>query len=89
MDKYLSGNTQIFTWVSSGQSPSPITAAVLDISNTVISSGSMTSSGNGHYYRNVTMPTTEGFYIKETKATISGDVFRDREKFQVILCEVD
>lgn len=89
MDEYLSGDTKRFTWVSSGQTPSPITAAVIDAKETVVSSASMVSSGNGHYYLNVTLPTTDGYYVKETKQTMAGKDYRQREKFKIVLCEVD
>lgn len=89
MDKYIFGSTFKFTWVSSGITPSSITAKVYNGDNTVVSSVAMTSSGNGHYYSNVTVPTTPGFYVKEVLATVSGDDYKEREKFKVILCEVD
>lgn len=89
MDKFLSGDTRQFTWISSGAAASPISAAILNSADAVVSSVSMTDSGAGHYYAVMTMPNTQGYYVKETLATVNSKQYKQREKFKIILCEVD
>lgn len=75
-------------WISSGTTPSLISAAVLDGNETIISSGTGVSSGNGHFYR-ATSVSSPGWYVSEWKATISGNPYRRRFRFKAILNEVD
>jgi Ni/Fe-hydrogenase subunit HybB-like protein len=75
-------------WISSGTTPSLISAAIISGSETVISSGTGVSSGNGHYYRTASV-NTQGYYISEWKATISGSPYRRRVRFKAVLNEVD
>ena len=88
LPRILTNDTAIFTFISSGDTPSPITLAIFDKDETVISSVAMTSSGNGHYYANASV-STPGFYAAEWKATIGGNPYRRRELFQAVLMEVD
>jgi len=82
--------TKKILWVSSGQTVAPITGAILDSFETVVTSVSLVDEGNGHYSELVTMPSTPGIYVMETKATLNGfDVFIDRKRFKVVLNEVD
>lgn len=80
----LAGSTKVVTWVSSGASPSAISTAIFTSSEALVSSMSMTSSGNGHYYANITMPDSNGIYVNEFNATISGDLYKKRFAFRVI-----
>ena len=89
MDSFLIGDTLNQTWVSSGATPSLITAAVFTGSESVISSESMTSSGNGHYFNSYTLPNTAGFYSSETIAWVNSFPYKRRTKFKLILDEVD
>jgi len=75
-------------WISSGTTPSVISAAIIDKDEIVVSSGTGVSSGNGHYYRTA-LVSTPGWYVSEWKATISGNPYRRRFKFKAVLCEVD
>jgi hypothetical protein len=84
----LTGDTFKQTWVSSGATASLISAAVISGSETVVSSGTGTSSGNGHYYRTAII-NTPGYYVQEWKATIAGNPQKRRQRFKVGLNEVD
>jgi hypothetical protein len=84
----LVGDTFKQFWISSGTSPSLISAAIISGIETVISSGVGVSSGNGHFYRTISV-NTPGWYVSEWKATISGSPFKRRSRFKAILNEVD
>lgn len=81
--KYLFGDTKTFTWVSSGQTPSPISVGIINGDEGVVNSSTMTSSGNGHFYKALTLPNTPGFYAVEYKATINALPFKERNVFQL------
>lgn len=87
--RYVVGTTKKVTWTSSGQSPSAISAAVYTGSESIVSSGPMTDSGNGHYWRMVSVPSSPGFYVFETRAIIGGNPFLDRLPFRATAMEVD
>lgn len=87
--RQLFGDTVQVTWIDSGISPSSIICAVYDGGEVLVDSGSMTSSGNGHYYFNHTIPDTPGYYVAETLATINALPYKRRVKYQVVLEQVD
>lgn len=89
MKRILAGTTRELTWVNSGQSPSPISVSILDGTDAIVSSVSMSSSGSGHYYANVTMPASEGFYIAEFNAAIASKPYKKRIPFRTTFEEVD
>jgi hypothetical protein len=82
------GDTFKQYWISSGTSPSVISAAIISGSETVISSGTGVSSGNGHFFRTTSI-NSPGYYISEWKATISGSPYKRRTRFKAVLNEVD
>lgn len=84
----LVGDTFKQYWISSGSTPSVISAAIISGSETVVTSGTGVSSGNGHYYR-TTLVNTPGHYVSEWKATISGNPYKRRFRFKAVLNEVD
>lgn len=87
--KVLIGDTIRFTWVSSGANPSSIVANVFDKNETLVGSGTLTSSGNGHYYYNYTLPNTMGYYVGEVNATINSLNYKRKTKFKAVSGEVD
>lgn len=89
MPKHLIGDTIKVTWINSGQTPSPISAAIYNGSDTLVNSIAMTSSGNGFYYSHYTLPNTPGFYVAETLATIASNPYKNRIKFKATKGEVD
>lgn len=85
MNKHPTDTTDSFIWVFSGQAPTGISVAIVDTSAaTVVTSASMTSSGNGHYYQVLTYPSTPGLYTVEWKATINGKPYRNFERIRCV-----
>ncbi len=89
LKEYLIGDTIRFTWINSGVTPTSITMAIFTGSETVISSLSMTSSGDGHYYHDYTTVESSAYYVGESKATIGGKPYKNRTSFKTVLDEVD
>ena len=89
MFKGLIGDTIQVTWINSGTTPSPIIAAVYNGSDTLVDSGAMTSSGNGHYYRDYTLPNTVGMYVAQTIGTINSNPYKNRVRFKAVKGEAD
>ncbi|HKJ88812.1 MAG TPA: hypothetical protein VKA48_09925 [Gammaproteobacteria bacterium] len=85
----LVGDTVRFTWVNSGTTPGALHLALYDGAETLVSSQTMASSGNGHYYADVTLPDTPGFYVGETFALVDGKDYKRRVKVRAVLGEVD
>ncbi len=85
----LIGNTIRLTWISSGATPSPITAAIFTGSETLVSSVSMTDSGNGHYFADYTVSSLQGYFVYESTATINSLPYKNRTKYRTVLEEVD
>lgn len=88
-DSYLIGDTVKLTWVNSGVTPSAISGALYNGSDTLVSSAAMTSSGNGHYYLDITVPNSLGFYVAETLATVNSLPYKNRIKFRAVRDGVD
>jgi len=89
MKQHLIGDTIKVTWINSGVTPTSLICTVYTGSETLVDSGAMTSSGNGHYYFNHTVSSLQGFYVAETLASINGDPYKRRVKFKAVLDEVD
>jgi hypothetical protein len=87
--KRLIGDTVKVTWINSGSSPSAISAAIYNGSDTLVNSQSMTNSGDGHYYALYTLPNTPGFYVAETIATLSGNPYKNRINLKAVTGEAD
>jgi len=88
LKKVLIGNTVKMTWVNSGTTASPISVSVLDNTDISVNSIAMTDSGNGHYFADVVVPNSVGYYVAETTAVVSGNTYKNRMKFKTITCEV-
>ena len=86
---YEVGNTVKFTWVSSGAVPASIISTILDGAESIVSSLTAVSSGDGHYYANMAAPNTPGYYVNRWNATIGANSYHSARKFQVIRTEVD
>jgi len=89
MKKHLIGDTIQITMINSGVTPSVINCSIFTGSETAVETGSMVSSGNGHYYFDHTIADTPAFYVAETIATINGKPYKNRIRFQATLGEVD
>jgi len=87
--KHLIGDTIQITMVNSGVTPSSILCSVYDGSENLVDSGSMVSSGNGHYYYDHTVPNSTGYYVAQTLATINSKPYKNRVKYKAVTGEVD
>lgn len=88
MKEVQAQTTKMFKWISSGQTASDIYVRTINNSETMVSSMTMTDSGNGHYYAFMTMPTTPGLYAGEVVATIGSKDYINKTRFRVVLNEV-
>jgi len=88
INKHLIGDTIQVTMINSGVTPSTIQANVYNEGETLVGSGAMVSSGNGHYYYDFTIPDTVGFYVAETLVTINAKPYKNRKRFQAVKGEV-
>ena len=89
MKNVIVGDTIRLTWISSGALPSEIYGAIFDGAETLVSSSTMSSSGNGHYYLDVTLPDTPGYYAAELNAVINSFPYRRKIKIKGVTGEVD
>lgn len=88
-DEFLVGDTIKITWINSAvSSPDAMTYAIRNGDDTVVSSGTLISSGNGHYYRYYTVETP-GFYVSDSIMTVSGLPFKRSKIFKAVVLEVD
>jgi hypothetical protein len=85
----IGGNTLRLTWVSSGDTASPISSALYDGAETLISSVAATSSGNGFYYAPMRLPTSMPWYVNEWIAVINASTYVSRQLVRVHRWEVD
>jgi len=85
----LPGDTFKYQWISSGTTPSSATYEVLDWNETLVGSGALTSSGDGHYFIDYTSQTSEGFYVFKSTVTISAKPYIRALRFRVIELETD
>jgi len=83
------GSTRTVAWVNSGVSPIGLSVSILDGTDTLVSSSSMVSSGNGHYFQPITFPSSRGFWVVEWNATINSKPYRNRMSVRTVLGEVD
>lgn len=86
---FLCGDTVKIRWVNSGVTPITIVAATFTGSETIVDSGAMTSSGDGHYYYLHTVPDTPGIYVSQTLADISGKPYKNRTVYRAVLKDVN
>lgn len=87
--RHLIGDTIRITWVSSDIVPSAIIAAIYAEDESIVDSGTMTSSGNGHYYYDHTVVSSgPAFYVSQVIATINSKPYKNRQRFQALLGDV-
>jgi len=85
----IAGTTLRATWINSGTTPSAITSALRTGSETIISSVSAISSGNGFYFALHGLPTSGGWFINEWIAIIASNTYVDRQLVRTTRLEVD
>ena len=86
--RVLVGDTFKQTFVNSGSSPNPIIASIINGEESIVSSGTASDSGSGHYYRQAII-NTPGYYVSQWDATISGNPYKRRQRLKAVLNEVD
>jgi len=90
MIETLIGDTVQLTWIDSATAvDSDIAYSVYTGSETIVDTGTLVESGNGHYYQFITVPDAPGNYVVETLAIISGLPFKRRQMLHLTLTEVD
>lgn len=77
------------TWVSSGGNPSTISSALIDKNQTVISSLTGVSSGNGFFFAFHQLPNTPAYYVNEWRANVGGNNYVNRQLVRVNDIKVD
>ena len=87
--EFIIGDTVKLTWINSGVTPSSISAALYNGIETLVSSVSMTSSGDGHYYARITLPSSVGYYVTESIAQISGYPYKRRQLIKAVTGDSD
>lgn len=88
MTEYI-GSTLRSTFVSSGATVSPIYSALRDREDVLVSSVAGVSSGNGHYYADLPLPTSAGWLVNEWGGVINTNTYRRFQLVQVLKPEVD
>lgn len=72
---FIAGTTKILTWASSGTVPSAIECHLLDANDTVVSTATPVSSGNGYYYAPVTHPNSACWVVNRWVAVINANTY--------------
>lgn len=85
----LIGQTLRFSWVSSGNTPSQISSALVDKNDLVVNSMTAISSGNGFYYAVHTLPNSAGWYVNEFRAWVDSYQYVDRQMIRARTLETD
>lgn len=76
--------------VNSGVTLSTPFASILDDTDTIVSSVTLSQSGSGvgTYYANVTLPSSEAYYVMYTNANINSQPYPRKIRFKVADTEV-
>ena len=83
------GSTLRTTLVNSGATITPISSALINGSETLISSKAMTSSGNGFFYADLSLPNTPQWLVNEFIAVINANTYKKYQLINVVKPEVD
>lgn len=74
----IAGTTVRLTMVNSGVTPTDISCALLDKDEVLVSSMTAVSSGNGHYYAPVYVPSSWPWYVAQWIQTIDARTYVSR-----------
>jgi hypothetical protein len=85
----IAGTTLKLTWVSSGVTPSGICSSLITGSETVVSSVTGVSSGNGHYYALHNMPNSAGWFSNLWLASVGVNTYVHKQLVRSQHLEVD
>ena len=75
----VAGTTLKLTWVTSGVTPTGIVANLINNVESLVSSLTAVSSGNGHYYGLMTLPNSDAWYVNEWYAYIGVNTYVSRQ----------
>jgi hypothetical protein len=78
----VAGTTLKLTWITSGATVSPLHSALIDKTESLVSSVAATSSGDGHYYALHTIPNSTAWYINEWFGFINPSTYVARQLVQ-------
>jgi len=84
----IGGSTLTLTWVNSGVTPSTLTLNILDKDETLVSSVAPVSSGNGHYYAPLWVPSSDAWYVARAVAVIAANTYVARALVRTAKLEV-
>ena len=85
----LPGSTLEISWVASGTAPGSVTHTVTNGNETVVDTGTLIDSGDGLWYLGYSVPSSEGYYVVKTTATIGEKPYKNSIRFRVIELETD
>jgi H+/gluconate symporter-like permease len=83
------GSTLRATLVTSGATISPLSTALYDKNDVLVTSISMASSGNGFYYGDIPLPNSAQWMLNEFVAVINANTYRRFQLVNVLKPEVD
>jgi hypothetical protein len=83
------GSTLRATFVNSGATVSPLSSALRDSEDVLVSSVTATSSGNGFYYAEHAMPMSACWLVNEWIGVINANTYRRYQLVEVQKPEVD
>jgi hypothetical protein len=85
----IAGTTLKVTFVNSGTTASPISSALFNASEVLVSSVAATDSLNGFYYANHLLPGSAQWMINEWRATIAANTYVERQFVRIRTMETD
>jgi hypothetical protein len=85
----IAGTTIKVTWANTEAIPTPISSAIRDRSEVIVSSTAAVASGNGLYYALHTMPNSSGWYVNEWIATLGVNTYVNRQFIRAYKGDVD
>lgn len=86
----IAGTTLKLTWINSGVTPDSISMNLLDRDEVVVSSSTPVSSGNGHYYALLQVPSSAAaWYVGRSIALVSPNSYVNRVLVRARRLEVD
>ena len=89
ISEFLPGDTFKYTWINSGTTVSSLSYVVMNGSESIVNTGTLTNSGDGHYFEDYTVPNTEGYYTFKSEAFVNSKPYLRTKRFRVIELEVD
>lgn len=83
------GSTLRATFVCSGATVSPLSASLFDKSESLVNSVAATSSGDGHYYADLSLPNSAQWMVNKWSGVINANTYVRFALVHVQAVEVD